>query len=63
MKNSLRLVDFEVRNDIVREAIARVREAAKARTEIHRKIPKIMKAFFDESEPNVVMKGLLRMLA
>jgi hypothetical protein len=38
LKNSLRLVDFEIRNEIVREAIALVREAAKARAPIYGKV-------------------------
>ncbi len=38
LKNSLRLVDFEIRNEVVREAIAQVREAAKTRAPIKRKV-------------------------
>ncbi len=38
MKNSLRLVDFEIRAEVVKEAIARVRESAKSRPAISRKV-------------------------
>ena len=38
MKNSLRLVDFEIRAEIVKEAVARVRETAKSRPPISRKV-------------------------
>ena len=55
--NSLRLVDFDVRNEIVREATARVREAAKSRAPIGRKVPKVIRAFLGDTEPVVVMRG------
>ena len=58
IKNSLRLVDFDVRNEITREGIARVREAAKARATIGRKVPKVIRAFLGDSEPDVIMRGL-----
>ncbi len=60
IKNSLRLVEFEDRNSIVREAIARVREGTKSRAPIGRSIPKIIKAFLGDSAVNIQMIGLFR---
>ncbi len=38
LKNSLRLVEYDVRNQIAKEAIARVREASKSRAMMTRKV-------------------------
>ena len=54
LKNSLRLVDFNLRQEITRECIARLREANKSKTLTTRKIPKVLRAFLEGSKPVIV---------
>eukprot|EP00043_Microstomoeca_roanoka_P007657 m.73909 g.73909 ORF g.73909 m.73909 type:complete len:843 (-) comp13918_c0_seq4:1778-4306(-) len=56
---SLRTVEFPMRNRIVQEAIARIREEAHTRPPIEREVPASFAKFLDGEEPEIKMEDIV----
>lgn len=59
LAKSLRTVEFPIRNKIVQEAIARLREASGTRDAIERHVDECCSVFLDEDESDVRMEDIV----